>query len=183
MIDLQCFIADHELLTRRYFLRMGVAGTAIAGMWPTRGRSEPTRPELEEAIAKLEPYFTPLDQFRDVCAATQRRKASWTSQTNSRTAALRICSSTTFPSSRSARIQPSPAHTASEARASLAGNSEVVVVMQLAPPRTAALSIGIRSHLVVAGRVWPLTGFETEGGQEVLGSDSRHDRNVFVALF
>ncbi len=66
MIDLERFIAKHELLTRRYFLRMGVAGAAIAGMWPIRGRSEPTRPELADAIAKLEPYFTPLDQFRDV---------------------------------------------------------------------------------------------------------------------
>ena len=46
-----------------------------------------------------------------------------------------------------------PARTASEARASLAGNLEVVVVMQHAPPRTAALSIGNRGHLVVAGRV------------------------------
>ena len=66
MIDVEQFTAEHELLTRRHILRMGVTGAAIAGMWPTRGRSEPTRPELAEAIAKLEPYFTALDQFRDV---------------------------------------------------------------------------------------------------------------------
>jgi DMSO/TMAO reductase YedYZ molybdopterin-dependent catalytic subunit len=66
MIDLERFIAEHERLTRRYFLQLGVAGAAVAGMWPARGQSEPTGSELAEAIAKLEPYFTPLDQFRDV---------------------------------------------------------------------------------------------------------------------
>jgi hypothetical protein len=66
MFDFERFIPEYELLTRRYFLRMGVAGAALAGLWPDSARSDPRGPELAEAIAKLEPYFTPLDEFRDV---------------------------------------------------------------------------------------------------------------------
>jgi len=64
MFDLERLIAEHELLTRRYFLRMGVAGAALARLWPDSARSDPRGPELAEATAKLDPYFTPLDEFR-----------------------------------------------------------------------------------------------------------------------
>jgi DMSO/TMAO reductase YedYZ molybdopterin-dependent catalytic subunit len=66
MIDVERFLAEHRRLTRRFFLRMGAAGAAVAGLWPASGRAEPRGAELDQAIAKLEPFFTPLDQFRDV---------------------------------------------------------------------------------------------------------------------
>jgi DMSO/TMAO reductase YedYZ molybdopterin-dependent catalytic subunit len=66
MIDVERFIAEHDRLTRRYFLRLGAAGAVAAGLWPALSRGESRAPELDEAIAKLEPFFTPLDQFRDV---------------------------------------------------------------------------------------------------------------------
>ncbi|HEV2971034.1 MAG TPA: molybdopterin-dependent oxidoreductase [Pirellulales bacterium] len=66
MDELQHFAAEHEQLTRRFFIRIGAGGAAVAGLWPAVGRAEPRAPELAQAIAKLEPYFTPPDKFQDV---------------------------------------------------------------------------------------------------------------------
>jgi DMSO/TMAO reductase YedYZ molybdopterin-dependent catalytic subunit len=65
------FLAEHRELTRRWFLQMGAAGAATA-LWPACGRGdEPAgsplgRPELADALANLEPFFTPPAKFRDV---------------------------------------------------------------------------------------------------------------------
>ena len=70
--QLQQFLAEHRQLTRRWFLRLGAAGTAAAaGLWPAAAHAEPAgsvlgRPELADALEKLESYFTPPDKFRDV---------------------------------------------------------------------------------------------------------------------
>ena len=52
--------------TRRHFLRLGVAGAAVAAMLPRIGRAGDLTRELADAVAQLEPFFTPPDQFRDV---------------------------------------------------------------------------------------------------------------------
>lgn len=63
------FLAQHTDLTRRFFLQLGVAGTAALGSWQTTS-AEPTPPLLAEAIAGLESYLTTQDQFRDVSRGT-----------------------------------------------------------------------------------------------------------------
>lgn len=60
------FLAEHDDLTRRHFVRLGAAGAAALALWPSGAQAEPRRAELEAAIAKLEPFFTPPDDFRDV---------------------------------------------------------------------------------------------------------------------
>jgi DMSO/TMAO reductase YedYZ molybdopterin-dependent catalytic subunit len=70
MNDLDRFLAEHDRLTRRYFIKLGslataAAGVAGAGLWPQTARGD-TAPELAAAIAKLESYLTPPDKFRDV---------------------------------------------------------------------------------------------------------------------
>ncbi len=60
------FLAEHARLTRRFFLQAGVASAAALQV-PRRiwaadaGKSKP-----EKAGARQDPYFTPLDDFRDV---------------------------------------------------------------------------------------------------------------------
>ena len=66
MSDLEQFVREHGELTRRYFLRLGVAGSALAGMWPRRSSAAAPAPELAAAIAALESFFTPPANFRDV---------------------------------------------------------------------------------------------------------------------
>jgi DMSO/TMAO reductase YedYZ molybdopterin-dependent catalytic subunit len=66
MNDLYKFLAEHRRLTRRFFLRAGVACTAAGGGLALGGSAETTAPELAKTIAKLEPYFTPQAEFRDV---------------------------------------------------------------------------------------------------------------------
>ena len=66
MNQLKSFLTDHEQLTRRFFLRAGVAGSALATFWPLTSRAEPPTPELAKAIESLEPFFTPPEDFRDV---------------------------------------------------------------------------------------------------------------------
>ena len=60
------FLAEHEELTRRYFIKIGAGGLVAGGLWARAARGEPTSPELADAIASLEPYFTLQDDFRDV---------------------------------------------------------------------------------------------------------------------
>ena len=59
------FLDEHLALTRRHLLRAGAA-CAAAGCWLTDARAEPPAPELADALAKLEPYFTPQARFTDV---------------------------------------------------------------------------------------------------------------------
>lgn len=65
MVDIDQFLQEHAALTRRFFLRLGAAGAAC-GFLPLTARGEERAPELAAALEKLEPYFTPLDDFRDV---------------------------------------------------------------------------------------------------------------------
>jgi DMSO/TMAO reductase YedYZ molybdopterin-dependent catalytic subunit len=66
MNEATSFLRDHARLTRRYFLELGAAGTAALGLSPTLARSAERATALDEAIAKLEPYFTLPEDFRDV---------------------------------------------------------------------------------------------------------------------
>ena len=60
------FLREHGDLTRRFFLRLGAAGSAVAAGWPLVAKAESRSAELEQAIAELESYLTPPDNFRDV---------------------------------------------------------------------------------------------------------------------
>ena len=59
------FLAEHADVTRRFFMQLGVAGTAALGSWRSTS-AESTPPLLEKAIAGLETYLTSQDSFRDV---------------------------------------------------------------------------------------------------------------------
>ena len=62
------FLAEHEELTRRYFIKIGVGGLAAGGLAAggRAARAGESSPELAEAISRLEPYFTVQDDFYDV---------------------------------------------------------------------------------------------------------------------
>ncbi len=65
MNDPERFLAEHLKLTRRFFLRTGaacLAGGSVAAV----GTAAPPAPALAKVLAKLEPYFTPPADFRDV---------------------------------------------------------------------------------------------------------------------
>ena len=70
MPDIHRFLENHAALSRRYFLRLGVAGSAAIGMSPLlsvmAGESIAKSPELAKAIAALGPFFTPPEDFQDV---------------------------------------------------------------------------------------------------------------------
>ncbi|MBA4186637.1 MAG: hypothetical protein C0467_01325 [Planctomycetaceae bacterium] len=51
--------------SRRFFLQCGVAGTVAGYQLPTAA-ADSIPPALAPAIGKLEPFFTPADEFRDV---------------------------------------------------------------------------------------------------------------------
>ncbi|MBI3871028.1 MAG: molybdopterin-dependent oxidoreductase [Verrucomicrobia bacterium] len=67
-------LLDHEALTRRHFIQMGVVGAAALDCVSSLGRTAPPpapdpaqgSPELAKAIESLEPYFTSQEKFRDV---------------------------------------------------------------------------------------------------------------------
>ena len=63
MNDQYPFLEQHLKLTRRFFLRAGVVAASSLSL---AAAAEPIAPELARAIEKLEPYFTPQAQFRDV---------------------------------------------------------------------------------------------------------------------
>ncbi|MEX0675828.1 MAG: molybdopterin-dependent oxidoreductase [Pirellulales bacterium] len=71
MHESERFLAEHHQLTRRYFIKIGAGGLAAGGL-VTGGlraraaRGEDVSPELADAVAKLEPYFTLPDDFQDV---------------------------------------------------------------------------------------------------------------------
>jgi DMSO/TMAO reductase YedYZ molybdopterin-dependent catalytic subunit len=60
------FLHQHRDLTRRYLLQLGSVGAAAMAMLPALSRGAELSAELEEAIARLEPFFTPAADFRDV---------------------------------------------------------------------------------------------------------------------
>ena len=66
MNDSQRFLADHQTVTRRYFLQAGAACAALLGGKPATEAADLSAPELASALEKLEPYFTPPGDFRDV---------------------------------------------------------------------------------------------------------------------
>src|SRR5437870_5186097 len=66
MKNARTFLSEHQALSRRHFLRLGVAGAAALGFRPPSAGADPLAPELAKAIETLEPYFTPQEKFRDV---------------------------------------------------------------------------------------------------------------------
>ena len=66
-MSLVAFLTDHQQLSRRYFMQgLGTLGAATLASWPLLAQADPSAPELAQALAKLEPFFTPADDFRDV---------------------------------------------------------------------------------------------------------------------
>jgi DMSO/TMAO reductase YedYZ molybdopterin-dependent catalytic subunit len=60
------FLHQHQRLSRRFLLRLGLTGSAAWTLGPRLAFADPGAPELAEAIATLEPFFTPAGDFRDV---------------------------------------------------------------------------------------------------------------------
>jgi DMSO/TMAO reductase YedYZ molybdopterin-dependent catalytic subunit len=63
----QRFLIEHREVTRRRLLELGLAtasAAALAGGAPARG--EERSPAAAKAVAALEPFFTPPEDFRDV---------------------------------------------------------------------------------------------------------------------
>jgi len=62
MSHVQRFLEVHASLSRRYFLRLGVAGSAAIGLSPLLGasaaESKLTAPELAKALAALGSFMT-----------------------------------------------------------------------------------------------------------------------------
>lgn len=65
MRELDRFLNDHEVTTRRFFLQVGLTGTALS-LLPSIGFSAELAPELKKAMADLESLLTPPAEFRDV---------------------------------------------------------------------------------------------------------------------
>ena len=66
MRDFERFLRDHSLVTRRFFVGAGAASLAMFGRGVIQGWADEISPELNDAMARLESYMTPLDKFRDV---------------------------------------------------------------------------------------------------------------------
>jgi DMSO/TMAO reductase YedYZ molybdopterin-dependent catalytic subunit len=66
MNNVDRFLREHAFLTRRYFLRLGVAASALAAWQRFPTKAEARSPELEQALASLESFFTAPAEFRDV---------------------------------------------------------------------------------------------------------------------
>jgi DMSO/TMAO reductase YedYZ molybdopterin-dependent catalytic subunit len=66
MNESEQLLTDHDTLTRRYFLRASAACIAAAGGWSLGHGAEPAAPELVQALARLDPYFTLQAKFQDV---------------------------------------------------------------------------------------------------------------------
>jgi len=60
------FLRRHDALSRRYFLRAGLAGTAAMTFAPLRALGADAAPALQAALANLESYLTRQNDFRDV---------------------------------------------------------------------------------------------------------------------
>ena len=64
--ELASFLEEHVDVTRRYFLRCGVAGAAVAGSLSQFADSAEREPELQKVLDQLETWLTKPDDFRDV---------------------------------------------------------------------------------------------------------------------
>lgn len=65
--SLETFLSEHSHLSRRYFLRYGVAGAAgLAALNQLQAEEQPRDPVLQKAIDKLETNLTVPKVFRDV---------------------------------------------------------------------------------------------------------------------
>jgi len=60
------FLAEHNALTRRFFLQLGAAGTAALGLLPATLLADELPEELTKAIENLESYLTKQEAFGDV---------------------------------------------------------------------------------------------------------------------
>jgi len=60
------WLREHRRLARRHFLKLGALGAAAWSSSSLAQAADDVPPELAQAIAQLEPYFTPADDFRDV---------------------------------------------------------------------------------------------------------------------
>src|SRR5262245_9496386 len=65
-MQLEQVLSVHGRLTRRYFVGLGLTGSVATALWSRRLVASDPSPDLARAIAKLEPYFTPAQEFRDV---------------------------------------------------------------------------------------------------------------------
>jgi DMSO/TMAO reductase YedYZ molybdopterin-dependent catalytic subunit len=90
MNNAERFLLEHQELTRRHFLRLGLAAATASAFWRLTASAEPLARELARAIESLEPYFTPQEKFRDVSRGKplphtlpeeQRRKVGLTRET------------------------------------------------------------------------------------------------------
>jgi DMSO/TMAO reductase YedYZ molybdopterin-dependent catalytic subunit len=66
MNELHHFLLEHDRVTRRFFLASGAISSFAIASQNSTSRADESPPELAKAIAELEPYFTPQEQFRDV---------------------------------------------------------------------------------------------------------------------
>ena len=66
MRDFDRFLRDHHSVTRRFFVRAGIVGLAAFGGRDLMGWADSVAPELNDAVARLESFMTPVDKFRDV---------------------------------------------------------------------------------------------------------------------
>lgn len=64
--SLDQFLQEHSQLTRRYFVGIGLASLASLCGRISKARAADLPVELNEAVAKLDSFMTPLDKFRDV---------------------------------------------------------------------------------------------------------------------
>jgi DMSO/TMAO reductase YedYZ molybdopterin-dependent catalytic subunit len=62
----QNFIQEHIDSTRRYFLKMCLVGASVLEVSPLFAEDAMGNPELQDAIAKMESWVTPVNKFRDV---------------------------------------------------------------------------------------------------------------------
>jgi hypothetical protein len=70
MADLLRFVNEHQQLTRRYFVELGVGAAVSTGLWPRSARGELDAPELADSLEKLESYLTLPEKFQDVSRGT-----------------------------------------------------------------------------------------------------------------
>ena len=66
MEDLERFVSEHIDVSRRWFLCSGAAGVAALGSWRFAAAESRRSPEIDAAIAEIEPYFTLQGDFQDV---------------------------------------------------------------------------------------------------------------------
>lgn len=70
-MDQPTFLSEHQELTRRYFLKLGIVGAAAGSLAPASALAQDVeppkpRPKPDKAGARPESYFTPTADFRDV---------------------------------------------------------------------------------------------------------------------